>query len=113
MEKSRDNVSGDTKFVMFVTHNIIRLHGDHARKRLTRGHRVASKENAMPSYEIFYRKGDGTLAGKFSAMCEDEKKAKILAHAMRLEGTRTFEVWDGQTLVYARPQRDPASVPAA
>ena len=35
----------------------------------------------------------------------DEMKAKVLAHAMKLAGTKKIEVWDGRTLVYARPER--------
>ena len=58
----------------------------------------------MPSYEIFYRKTDGSLAGKFAANCETEIQAKILAHAMRLDSTRRIEVWDGDQLIYERPE---------
>lgn len=59
----------------------------------------------MPSYDICYLKDDGTLAGKLSAQCQNEKQAKILAHAMRLKGSRRIEVWDGKALVYQRPDR--------
>ncbi len=59
----------------------------------------------MPSYDICYLKDDGTLAGKLSAQCLDDKQAKILAHAMKLKGSRRIEVWDGKLLVYQRPER--------
>lgn len=57
----------------------------------------------MPAYDICYLNSDGTLAAKLSALCADDKQAKILAHAMKLAGTRKIEVWDGRTLVYQRP----------
>ena len=60
----------------------------------------------MQAYEICYLNIDGSLAAKLSAMCEDEKTAKVLAHAMKLSGTKQIEVWDGRTLVYARPERE-------
>ena len=58
----------------------------------------------MPDYEICYLKNDGSLAGKFAASCETEMQAKILAHAMRLDTARRIEVWDGNQLVYQRPE---------
>jgi hypothetical protein len=58
----------------------------------------------MPTYDICYLNIDGSLAAKLSALCTDDKQAKILAHAMKLAGTRQIEVWDGKTLVYQRPQ---------
>ncbi|HEY5238609.1 MAG TPA: hypothetical protein VIJ62_09535 [Rhizomicrobium sp.] len=59
----------------------------------------------MTAYEICYLNNDGSLAAMLSAMCEDELRAKILAHAMKLSGTKQIEVWDGRTLIYARPER--------
>jgi hypothetical protein len=59
----------------------------------------------MPAYDICYLKEDGSLAAKLSASFDNALKAKVLAHAMRVEGTRQIEVWDGRTLVYARPER--------
>ncbi|HEV2561984.1 MAG TPA: hypothetical protein VGT78_07565 [Rhizomicrobium sp.] len=59
----------------------------------------------MPNYEICYLKDDGSLSGKFSAQCLNEKQAKILAHAMKLQGSRRIEVWDGKALVYQRPEK--------
>jgi hypothetical protein len=59
----------------------------------------------MPTYDICYLNIDGTLAAKLSALCANDKQAKILAHAMKLSGTRKIEVWDGKTLVYERPEK--------
>ena len=59
----------------------------------------------MPAYDICYLNQDGSLAAKLSASCDDALKAKVLAHAMRVEGARQIEVWDGRTLIYARPER--------
>ena len=58
----------------------------------------------MPDYEICYLNNDGALAGKFTAACHDDREAKILAHAMLLPGTKSFEVWVGARLIYERPQ---------
>jgi hypothetical protein len=57
----------------------------------------------MPAYEICYLDDDGTLTYKFSATCDDDQRAKILAHAMKLPSARKLEVWSGETLIYARP----------
>jgi hypothetical protein len=58
----------------------------------------------MLAYEINYLKTDGSLAAKFSAQCNDDTQAKVLAHAMKMDGARQIEVWKGQTLIYSRPQ---------
>jgi len=57
----------------------------------------------MPAYEICYLDDDGTLTYKFLANCEDDGRAKILAHAMKLPSAKRLEVWSGDTLIYARP----------
>jgi hypothetical protein len=58
----------------------------------------------VPNYEIVYLDDDGKLAFKFATACEDEKGAKILAHAMKQREHKRFEVWDEKAaLVYARP----------
>ena len=57
----------------------------------------------MPSYDICYLDADGKLAFKFAAHCTDEKRAKILAHAMKQPEHKRIEVWDEKTLVYERP----------
>lgn len=58
----------------------------------------------MPNFEFLYRKHDGSLAIKLTAMCVDETRAKVLAHAMKAAEHHQFEVWDGPTLVYERPE---------
>ena len=57
----------------------------------------------MPSYEICYLNQDGSLFAKFSTICDDQLKAKVMAHAMKLEGAKQIEVWDGRSLIYSRP----------
>ena len=57
----------------------------------------------MPAYEICYLDEDGSLTYKFSATCDDDQRAKILAHAMKLPSAKKLEVWSGKTLIYARP----------
>jgi len=59
----------------------------------------------MPAYEINYLHDDGSLAAKFAAQCNGDREAKILAHAMKLEGPLRIEVWNGKALIYARPQK--------
>ena len=57
----------------------------------------------MPAHEICYIDGDGALALTLYAICRDNLHAKILAHAMRPEACRCFEVWLDGELVYERP----------
>jgi len=57
----------------------------------------------MPAYEICYLNGEGALAYKFAADCDNDNRAKVLAHAMKLPSTKRLEVWSGETLIYARP----------
>ena len=59
----------------------------------------------MPAYEICYLDDDGTLTYKFLANCEDDGRAKVLAHAMKLPSAKRLEVWNGEALIYARPSR--------
>jgi len=56
----------------------------------------------MPAYDIRYLRADGSLAHAFSAVCDDDRKARVLAHAMKLPKAERLEVWHGQALVYAR-----------
>ena len=58
----------------------------------------------MPAYDICYLGEGGALTCKFTAMCGDDKSAKILAHAMKLPDSRRLEVWCGESLIYQRPQ---------
>jgi hypothetical protein len=69
------------------------------------GIELLHQENAMPAYEIVYLNDDGSLAAKFAAQCHGDTQAKVLAHAMKMDGTRQIEVWNGKTLIYTRPQR--------
>jgi hypothetical protein len=56
----------------------------------------------MPAYDIRYLDDEGSLAHAFSAVCDNEKRARILAHAMKLPSARRLEVWLDEALVYAR-----------
>lgn len=67
----------------------------------------------MPAYEINYRHDDGSLTAKIETECASDKEAKILAHAMKMEGAHQFEVWQGDTLIYARPQERRVTLLAA
>jgi hypothetical protein len=62
-------------------------------------------EEAMPEYEICYRDQCGNLIYQFSASCVDDKRAAVLAHAMKLPDSERLEVWNGESLVYRRPQK--------
>jgi hypothetical protein len=57
----------------------------------------------MPAYEICYLDGDGLLTYKFLANCENDGRAKVLAHAMKLPSCKRLEVWSGEDLIYTRP----------
>lgn len=57
----------------------------------------------MSNYEICYLDADGILLGTLSAACAGDMQARVLAHAMRLGGTRRMEVWCGADLIYERP----------
>jgi hypothetical protein len=57
----------------------------------------------MPAYEICYLDNDGALEYKFCADCDDDGRAKVLAHAMKLPSAKRIEVWSGEDLIYARP----------
>lgn len=57
----------------------------------------------MASYEICYLASTGALLGTFSVTCAGDTQARVLAHAMRLPGTKRMEVWNGAALIYERP----------
>jgi hypothetical protein len=61
----------------------------------------------MPAYEICYLDAAGALTYKFSATCDDDNRAKVLAHAMKVSSARRLEVWNGEALIYARPSYAP------
>lgn len=67
----------------------------------------------MPAYEICYLDDGGNLTYKFSATCDSDQRAKILAHAMKLPSMKRLEVWSGKALIYARPQVDQARIDPA
>ena len=73
-------------------------HRDHKRGRYFK-----SVETPMPAYEICYLDEAGSLTYKFSANCDDDQRAKILAHAMKLPSAKKLEVWSGESLIYTRP----------
>jgi hypothetical protein len=60
------------------------------------------EDGTMPAYEIRYLDGQGCLAHAFSAMCDDARRARVLAHAMKLPSAGRLEVWLDARLVYAR-----------
>jgi len=64
----------------------------------------------MPAYEINYLREDGSLTAKMETQCASDLEAKILAHAMKMKEAQQIEVWRGDTLVYARPDRGPLRV---
>jgi hypothetical protein len=57
----------------------------------------------MPAYEIVYLDEVGHLTYKFSANCDDDSRAKVLAHAMKTPSAKKLEVWSGEALIYTRP----------
>ena len=59
----------------------------------------------MPAYEICYKDDSGNLARAFSVKFDSELRAKILAHALKPQDCRQLEVWDGNKLVYSRPEQ--------
>jgi hypothetical protein len=61
------------------------------------------QEATMPAYEICYLDRDGALTYKFAATCDNDNRAKVLAHAMKLPSVKRLEVWNGEALIYARP----------
>lgn len=56
----------------------------------------------MHNYDICFRFDNGALAAKVRARAPSDKHAKILAHALKEREHKALEVWDGETLVYAR-----------
>jgi hypothetical protein len=65
-----------------------------------------SQEAKMPAYEIRYLDEGGGLTYKFSATCDNDQRAKILAHAMKLPSMKRLQVWSGEDLIYARPSAE-------
>jgi hypothetical protein len=84
---------------------VIRLSRARRAKKATSGDSddQSCPEAIMPAYEICYLDEAGGLTYKFSANCDDDRRAKILAHAMKLPSAKKLEVWSGETLIYTRP----------
>jgi hypothetical protein len=59
----------------------------------------------MAAYEICYKDDQGNLSHAFSVLLDSDMRAKILAHAMKPAECQKLEVWDGEKLVYSRPER--------
>jgi hypothetical protein len=56
----------------------------------------------MPAYEIRYLDSHGIVAHHFSATCENDTKAKVIAHAMKSPSDAGLEVWLCNVLIYRR-----------
>ena len=61
----------------------------------------------MPSYDIRYLDSDGSVTANIATECANDTQAKVLAHAMKADGAKRIEVWDGPNLIYQRPDRSP------
>jgi len=57
----------------------------------------------MPAYEICYLNGEGALAYKFAAIANNDNRAKVLAHAMKLPSTKRLEVLERRDSDLCRP----------
>jgi len=62
----------------------------------------------MPAYEICYIDIEGKLARAFCVVYDNDLRAKIVAHAMKPAECRQMEVWDGDRLIYSRPEQPDA-----
>lgn len=56
----------------------------------------------MSAYEIRYLNSHGDVTHSFSATCENDTKAKVIAHAMKSPGDSGLEVWLRDVLIYQR-----------
>jgi hypothetical protein len=65
---------------------------------------ITTMRDPMPAYDIRYLDQGGNLTYKCSAICNDDQRAKVLAHAMKLPECRRLEIRNGASLVYQRPQ---------
>jgi hypothetical protein len=61
----------------------------------------------MLAYDICYVGSGNALACTLTAQCADDRRACILAHAMRPNACKGIEVWRDEVLIYARPYREP------
>ena len=90
------------QIVMSVTQLSFDIRGVFAQNSNKRGRYLDAEPN-MPAYEICYLDEEGALTYKFSADCDNDQRAKILAHAMKLPSAKKLEVWSGEMLIYSRP----------
>ena len=93
---------------MSVTAIVIRLAHESRTQQLLAGASLAHSEDPMPAYEICYIDDQGNLARALSVVFESELRAKILAHAMKPAECHQLEVWDGNRLIYSRPEQTDA-----
>ena len=56
----------------------------------------------MPSFEFCYINEDGSLACTLAACFADEAHAKKFARAAKLGDLKSYEVWQGERLVYGQ-----------
>ncbi len=59
----------------------------------------------MQCYDVQYLDLYGKLVDKFSICCDTVVQAKIMAHALKAHPFGQIEVWQGDALVYERPER--------
>ena len=64
----------------------------------------------MHVYEICLIKGDQfkrnrRICLQFDVDCSSDLRAKVLAHSIMSRGYCGLEVWDGDRLIYQRPER--------
>jgi hypothetical protein len=56
----------------------------------------------MPNYDVRYLDHYGVLTHAFCATCDDETRARIVAHAMKPSSCQQLEMWIGGSLIYQR-----------
>jgi hypothetical protein len=56
----------------------------------------------MPNYDVRYLDHHGVLTHAFRATCDDETRARIVAHAMKPSGCQQLEIWIAGSLIYQR-----------
>jgi hypothetical protein len=88
-----------------VTAIVIRLAQRSRTQHVLAGASNVQLEDPMPAYEICYKDDSGNLARAFSVKFDSELRAKILAHALKPQECRQLEVWDGDRLIYSRPEQ--------
>jgi hypothetical protein len=56
----------------------------------------------MPNYDVRYLDHYGVLTHAFRATCDDETRARIVAHAMKPSSCQQLEIWINGSLIYQR-----------